>query len=31
MGKKTFYKTLENDFNLIKKQYTDGHRYFMSA
>ena len=31
MGKKTFYKTLENDFNLTKKQYTDGHRYFMSA
>lgn len=31
MGKKTFYRTLENDFNLIKKQYTDGRRYFISA
>lgn len=31
MGKKTFYKTLENDFNLVKKQYTDGHRYFITA
>ena len=31
MGKKTFYKTLENDFNLVKKQYTDGRRYFITA
>ena len=31
MGKKTFYSTLENDFNLTKYQKTDGYRYFMSA
>lgn len=31
MGKKTFYTTLELDFGLRKKQYSDGRRYFVSA
>ena len=28
LGKKTFYSTLEQDFNLGRKQRTDGFRYF---
>lgn len=31
MGKKVFYKTLENDFYLTRKQKYDGHRYFIGA
>lgn len=31
MGKKTFYRTLENDFGLTRKQRNDGQRYFISA
>ena len=31
MGKKLFYKTLEDDFGVIKKQKADGHRYFLTA
>lgn len=31
MGKKYFYKTLEDDFALSKKQRSDGFRYFISA
>lgn len=31
MGKKTFYATVEKDFNFVKKQFTDGHRYFRIA
>ena len=31
MGKKTFYRTLENDFQLMRRQKSNGHRYFMSA
>lgn len=31
MGKKYFYRTLEKDFNMIKRQKSDGHRYFMSV
>ena len=29
MGKKIFYKTLENDYGLTRKQKTDGYRYFI--
>lgn len=31
MGKKQFYKTLEIDFGVIKKQRSNGYRYFLSA
>lgn len=31
MGKKVFYKTLEIDFGLIKKQKANGYRYFLTA
>ena len=31
MGKKEFYRTLEIDFNLYKRQRYDGKRYFISA
>ena len=31
MGKKTFFKTLENDFRLTKHQKSDGHRYFITV
>jgi hypothetical protein len=30
MGKKLFYRTLESDFNLIRRQKTDGYRYFFT-
>lgn len=30
MGKKLFYRTLEADFNLIRRQKTDGYRYFLT-
>ena len=29
MGKKYFYKTLENDFNFTRRQGSDGYRYFI--
>ena len=31
MGKKLFYHVLERDYNLTKRQKSDGHRYFISA
>lgn len=31
MGKKQFYKTLEIDFGVIKKQKSNGFRYFLTA
>lgn len=31
MGKKIFYKTLEDDFGLSRKQRSDGFRYFQTA
>lgn len=31
MGKKTFYHTLEVDFNLTRRQKSNGYRYFLSA
>lgn len=31
MGKKVFYRTLENDFNMSPRQRSDGHRYFRTA
>ena len=31
MGKKVFYRTIEEDFNLTKRQKANGYRYFMSA
>lgn len=30
MGKKIFYRTLELDFNLTRRQKTNGYRYFLS-
>lgn len=30
MGKKLFYRMLESDFNLIRRQKTDGRRYFLN-
>lgn len=30
MGKKVFYKYLESDFNLTRKQKADGYRYFLT-
>ena len=29
LGKKTFYKTISENFNLVKKQKADGKRYFV--
>ena len=31
LGKKSFYKILEDDFYMERKQRADGHRYFISA
>jgi len=31
MGKKLFYQTLETDFNFIRRQRSNGSRYFMTA
>ena len=31
MGKKTFYHTLEVDFNLTRRQKSNGYRYFLSS
>jgi len=30
MGRNEFYKTLENDFNMSRKQRRDGFRYFVT-
>lgn len=31
MGKKIFYRIIEEDFGVVKRQLSDGYRYFMTA